>query len=82
MTSAVMRHGTRRLCIEKDGGEIGRSRTLRVRTRIILKGLGVTTIDELAALTAAQIQGAPNAGVETLPDVETFLAKHNKHLSS
>ncbi len=55
---------------------------LRVRTKHPLKNLGVRTVDELTALSATQIQQARNAGVNTLPDIQAFLAHRGKCLAS
>ena len=62
-------------------GEIALS-NLRVRTKSILRKLGVETIDQLVTLTATQISEAPNAGQQTLPDIIAFLTQKGKHLSS
>jgi DNA-directed RNA polymerase alpha subunit len=58
------------------------SPSLRIRTKNILRNLGVTTIDQMAALTVPQILQAQNAGEETLPDIMIFLAKSGKRLSA
>jgi DNA-directed RNA polymerase alpha subunit len=65
--------------MQEEAGEIDSS-DLRERTKIIMRNLGVDTIEKMTNLTKEQITGAPNAGQETLLDVMCFLAKHNLKL--
>jgi hypothetical protein len=61
--------------------EIESSNMLRLRTKHVLKTLGVSTVEGAAALTKEQILEVPYAGKYTLPDIEAFLAEHGRHLS-